>query len=161
MFVSLDGTDCAITEPSPFSPKWYSHKLNGPGLRYEVGLSIFTGHIVWIHGPFPAGKYPDIKIAQQRYIFMVEDDEMTLADRGYNDQQYFVNQNYYPESAPRQKVVMARHETVNSRLKEFAVLDEAFHHNINYHGRCFIAVANVVQLRIENGSPLFSVTALL
>ena len=28
LFVSLDGTDCSINEQSPFSPLWYSHKLN-------------------------------------------------------------------------------------------------------------------------------------
>ena len=38
--ITLDGTDVSINEPSPFNNKWYSHKLNGPGLRYEVGICI-------------------------------------------------------------------------------------------------------------------------
>ena len=161
MFVSLDGTDCAISEPTPFSPKWYSHKLNGPGVRYEVGLSIARGHIVWTHGPFPAGKYPDIKIARKRYIFEVDDGEMTLADRGYNDPKFFVNPNYYPHSTRQQKIVMARHETVNSRLKQFGVLRASFRHHLDLHGPCFHAAANLIQLGITNGSPLFSVQSLL
>lgn len=45
-FVSLDGADFKIEEPTPFSPKWFSHKFKGPGLRYEVGLCIRTGYIV-------------------------------------------------------------------------------------------------------------------
>ncbi|GAX10088.1 hypothetical protein FisN_2Lu360 [Fistulifera solaris] len=28
---SVDGTDCPINEPSPFSPKWYSHKFKSAG----------------------------------------------------------------------------------------------------------------------------------
>jgi hypothetical protein len=30
--VSVDGTDFRIHEPSPFSPRWYSHKFKGAGL---------------------------------------------------------------------------------------------------------------------------------
>ena len=52
-YASVDGTDCRIREPSPFNPKWYSHKFHGPGLRYEIGICIRTGHLVWVHGLFP------------------------------------------------------------------------------------------------------------
>ncbi len=31
----VDGTDFKIYEPAPFNPKWWSHKLNCAGLRYE------------------------------------------------------------------------------------------------------------------------------
>ena len=45
-FVSHHGTDFEmIYEPSRFDRKWFSHKFHGPGLRYEVGLSIFTGEV--------------------------------------------------------------------------------------------------------------------
>ena len=37
-FISLDGTDFRIPEPTVFDPKWFSHKFNGPGLRYEIAL---------------------------------------------------------------------------------------------------------------------------
>ena len=37
---SVDGTDFRIQDPVPFSEKWYSYKFKGPGLRYEVGLSV-------------------------------------------------------------------------------------------------------------------------
>ena len=45
-FISLDGTDFRILEPSPFDPKWYSHKFKGAGVRYEVGICLKTGWIV-------------------------------------------------------------------------------------------------------------------
>ena len=53
IFISVDDTACRIMEPAPFSPAWFSHKFHGPGLRYEVGISISSGYIVWINGPFP------------------------------------------------------------------------------------------------------------
>ena len=37
-WISLDGTDFRIQEPTPFDPKWFSHKFKGPGLRYEIGV---------------------------------------------------------------------------------------------------------------------------
>jgi hypothetical protein len=49
--VSVDGTDYAIREPSPFNKKWYSHKMNGPGVRYEIAICIQTGVPVWTNGP--------------------------------------------------------------------------------------------------------------
>ena len=55
-------TDCMIQKPIPFNAKWYSHKFNGAGLRYEVEVSIEGGNIIWVHGPFPFGKYSDLRI---------------------------------------------------------------------------------------------------
>jgi hypothetical protein len=34
-----------------------SEKFNGPAFKYEVGVCIATGDIVWINGPFKAGKH--------------------------------------------------------------------------------------------------------
>ena len=51
----VDGTDFCIQEPVPFPEKWYSHKFKRPGLRYDVGLSVRSGTLVWAHGPFPVG----------------------------------------------------------------------------------------------------------
>ncbi len=40
-----------------------SHKFAGKSaLRYELGVSILGGDLVWIQSPYPAGEYTDIKI---------------------------------------------------------------------------------------------------
>jgi hypothetical protein len=31
------------------------------GRRYEIGVDILAGNIVWVNGPFAAGKYPDVE----------------------------------------------------------------------------------------------------
>lgn len=66
-------------------PKWFSHKFKGPGIRYEVGLCIKTGKIVWVNGAYPCGFWPDLKIARASYIYQVDANELTLADKGYRD----------------------------------------------------------------------------
>ena len=67
-FVSLDGTDFRIMEPTEFDPKWWSHKFNGPGLRYEVALCIRTGDIVWVNGGLPCGEWSDLRLARNAFI---------------------------------------------------------------------------------------------
>ena len=81
---STDGTDVPICEPSPFSRSWWSHKLNGPALRYELCVAIGSSKIVWVHGPFRAGRWPDTKIfkmglRQLLHLF----GKKTIADAGY------------------------------------------------------------------------------
>ena len=81
---SIDGMDCHILEPTPFSTKWFLHKFKGPGVRYEVGVCIRTGWIVWVNGPFPCGTWPDLKIAKERLSHCLDDGEKVIANGGYS-----------------------------------------------------------------------------
>ena len=77
-------------EPSPFSPKWFSHKFRGPGIRYELALCIRTGDIVWAYGGFPCGEWPDLKLARDLFAVLgLREGEKAIADRGYNDRNIF------------------------------------------------------------------------
>lgn len=154
-FVSLDGVDFRIEEPKPFSPQWYSHTLNAAGLRYEIGLNIRVGHIVWAFGGLPCGDYPDLKLARETFVFALDNNERALADKGYKDDSFFI----LPKNGNSEKhnLIMSRHETVNKRLRQFQILKMEFRHNRQKHPIIFHAVANLTQLMIENGEPLFSV----
>jgi hypothetical protein len=46
--ITVDCLDCSCSEPFPASKNKFSKKFNGPGLKYEVGICIKTGH-----GGFP------------------------------------------------------------------------------------------------------------
>lgn len=151
MYVSLDGIDFRIQEPTIFDKKWFSHKFNGPGIRYEVGLSISNGYIVWASGGFPCGEWPDVKIAKDLYIYYAKN-EKTLADKGYKDKKFFKQPSNYEE-----KCILARHETVNARLKQFEILNTTFRHPLKKHPKVFHAVVNIVQTSIENGEILFEI----
>lgn len=61
-FICVDGTDCRIEEPFSRSTKRYSHKINSPGLRYEVDLTFRNRTIVWIDEHFACGSSSDIAI---------------------------------------------------------------------------------------------------
>ncbi len=71
--------------PSPFNPKWYSHKFHGPGLRYELAICIRTGDIVWAYCGLPCGEWSDLRLARDVFIFGLREGEKAIADRGYND----------------------------------------------------------------------------
>ena len=118
--VSVDGTDFQIYQWKPFWRGWFSHKFKGPGVRYEVGLCIMTGHIVWIHGPFPCGKWPDLKIFRNAMKQQLSPGEKVQADLGYRGEpDYIVLPTGVNDIGQR---VRARHETVNKRFKQWGIL---------------------------------------
>ena len=154
----MDGTDFHIYEPTPFNRKWYSHKFKGPGVRYEIGLCIQTGDIVWVNGPFPCGAYPDGKIATQEGLEDCLDDcERYVCDGGYYGPRAEKPNGLNNADQYMKKVVRARHETVNRRFKQFRILEQVFRHRLTRHGIVFWAVANLTQLAIDDGLPLFQV----
>jgi len=75
--ITIDGTDFMINEPFPFEPGYYSHKFHRAGLRYELGVSIQSGDIVWLNGPFPCGRFADQKIAKDEGL----EDAMDAGER--------------------------------------------------------------------------------
>ena len=166
--ISVDCTDCMIAEPYPYerewSKQWYSSKFKGPGLRYEVGISILHGDIIWINGPFACGQWPDIKIFLKGGLKdNLAEGERVEADDGYisADPQYIKSRSgiFHPELGQNTRnTLRARQETVNKRMKQFGALSGIFRHTIDKHGDVFDAVALVTQVAIENGEPLFEVT---
>ena len=154
--MSVDCTDCTIYEPKPFHRKWFSHKFNGPGLRYEVGISIYTGHIVWVNGPFPCGHNPDIKIFTSLLKNQLLPSEIVVADGGYRDSKCRKNPSIFGQELSGR--IRARHETCNRRLKTFKCIQPGFRHSLNNHGIYFHAVAHVVQMDILCGRGLFNLT---
>ena len=140
-------------EPSTFDRKWYSHKFHGPGLRYEIGICILTGHIVWVHGGLPCGEWSDLRLARDAFIHRLQPHEKALADKGYKDQHYFEN----PGGDQRKKRILARHETVNGRIKQFCCMKDRFRHALFLHPCFFHSVVNLTQLMIANGEPMYAI----
>ena len=150
--ITVDGTDFRIQEPIPFNKKWFSKKFKGPGVRYEIGICIQTGWIVWVNGPFPCGAWPDLKIAMDSLVYMFEGDERAVADNGYKGHPEFFDipwkhlDNY--EQRTRKALARARHETVNGRFKDWKCLKEVWRHALEKHGITFTAVANIEQFKM-------------
>ena len=157
--ISLDGTDCPIQEPKEFSARWYSHKFKGPGLRYEVGLCIQTGWVVWKNGPYPCGAYPDVKIARDLLVPSMRRGEKYIADRGYRDGQTFASTpTGYSNDLERMKSkVRARHEHINSRIKRFSILSTRFRAGLDKHWIVFHSIVNMLQIDIQIGNCLYQI----
>ena len=155
--ITVDGTDFKIREPIPFDRKWYSHKINGPALRYEIGISIATGWIVWVNGPFPAGDWPDLRIVRENLIHELLPWEYYIADGGYNDgQQFSITPSGRHEFVDRQRAqARARHETINGRFKFWNSMSGTWRHCRVKHGVAFRALANIIQLELETVSEAF------
>ncbi|CAB9496793.1 expressed unknown protein [Seminavis robusta] len=151
--ITVDGTDCPINQPTPFCKSWFSHKFEGPGLRYEVGVCIQTGDIVWINGPFRCGAWPDLKIFKRDLVHQLAPHEFVEADGGYLHPRVRTPNKFVSWSDKRAKDdARHRHEGINSMLKSFGVLNFWFRHDLWLHKHCFGACAVVTQLGIDDGS---------
>ncbi len=51
--MSVDAREFSINKPRRLEESWYSHKFHGPGVRYDVALSIEIPKIVWANGRWP------------------------------------------------------------------------------------------------------------
>ena len=148
----MDVVDFPIHEPTPFSPEWCSHKFKGAGLRCEIGVSISSGDIVWVHEPFPCGSHSDLKIFRLGLKHALDVGERVIVDEGHRDEECFKD----PDEiiAPRLKGrIRARHESANRRIKQFHALDHTFRHRLSRRSIYFHAAANLAQLMIENEDP--------
>lgn len=161
--VSVDGTDFRIQEPFPFdreiNPKWFSQKFKSAGVRYEVGLCIHTGDIVWFSGPFACGMWPDLKIFRRKLKSMLLPREMVVADKGYAGDiktctPFEAKNDNHKRFMSRAR---ARHETINGRFKNWSCLAQTWRHDRNKHHIAFKAVATITQLEISNGNLPFQV----
>lgn len=159
----LTGTDFRIFEPTPFWPGWKSHKFNGPGLRYEVAVSIQCGHIVWVYGPFPAGAAVDIEIYRSKLKTMLDYGEMVEADGGYEGDFTIRGKHdriYGPAETLAKKRVLSRHENINSKLKCWGSLRKTFRttgaNMMDRHRMVFNCVATIVQMEL-NYRPMYHV----
>ena len=164
-YLTVDCTDCPVFEPLPFHPEMYSHKFNGPGIKYEVAICIRTGHIVWINGPFAAST-SDPTIFENGLSNELEENEVVEADGVYRgpDKAMLPQQGIDSAERKQKSVARGRHEVVNGRLKQFNVLTTHFRHmkpNRNAmferHGFCFTAIAVITRLKFEHGGQTFDV----
>jgi hypothetical protein len=157
--ITLDGTDCPIQEPRPFDRKWFSHKFKAAGVCYEVGLCIQTGWIVWVNGPYPCGRYPDLRIARDVVVHKLRRGEKILADGGYRDGGIYMETPTGLNNLDQKmkKIARSRHETVNSRFKIFGILRKLYRHNLQKHACVFHSIAVITQIAIQSDEPLFQI----
>ncbi len=117
-----------------------------------MALNIQNGWIVWINGPFPAGLYSDCRITVECGLLdNLRHGEKIIVDRGYPGHNDVFVRPGGPNAlyAQMKKDSRARHETINWMFKEWSILNNRFRYAVQKHGLVFGAIANIVQLCIE------------
>jgi len=162
--MSIDGTDFRIPQTGEAKTRnWFaSHKYSfKSALRNEIRVSIIGGDLVWIQGPYPAGRLNDIAIFNKVLRHFLEPGERVEADNRYVGAADNIKCPDNPcnpvENEGMQSRASYRHETINGRFKTWGILQQTYRHDIRWHGEVFRAIAIMTQLAISNGSPLFSV----
>lgn len=115
--LSVHKADFKILEPNPFSPLWFSHKLNRPGLRYEVSLGIKSGRISSANVPYLCSTTALITIHDLlseagtvwKGFLLIEAILMTWKLHRINRGGRMIDKAFYGH-------VSAKHETVNGEL---------------------------------------------
>ena len=132
--ITVDGTDFRFQPQNDGRPfkAWYSHKFKSSAVRYEIGISIQSGDIVWISSPWPAGSYPDIKIFRNSGLRdkLLQAGERAEADGGYKGEPTTIElpDNGHIANRPHKAKARMRHETCNKRFKQWSCLNERFRH---------------------------------
>jgi DDE superfamily endonuclease len=171
MIITVDGTDCAIWEPKhnnlPKDKRFFSHKKNRAAVKYLVALAIFSPHVVFIDGPFPAGQFNDIAAFRSRLKDKINKGKKVIADGGFPpnrqsttelDMLVLPRQGYSSKDFANFKSrARARQEQFNSRLKFYDCLGGLFRHGVDKHKHAFEAVCVTLQYAMDLGEPIFDV----
>ncbi len=141
--LSVNSTD--LMNAMGYCKRFWSYKLKKSGVRYEVGLCIKTGDICWWNGPYEPGVWGNGMIFANSLKSHLELRERCKTDVGYlGSAPEFVKcpGGVWGESWKRtmQQRVRSRQETVNERLKKWAILSTPYHHNLHLHQTVFAAV---------------------
>jgi hypothetical protein len=116
-------------------------------------VDILAGNLVWVSGPYPAGKYTDIAIFNSVLANCLEPGERVEADNGYVGRldKIKCRNNCNPaENRVMQGIARSRHETLNGWLKAWGILANVYRHDIREHGTVFYACAVIMQLSVAN-----------
>jgi hypothetical protein len=169
LFGSLDGVHCHIEEPKKFpSTKWYSHKFHGPGLTYQIILSLHEDKVLSVVGPFPAGMHDITVFRADGGVFdLIPPGKRLIGDNGYNGEPTKIVTPNEHDSLIASKYkgrARARQETFNARIKTFNILAQTFRHansrdnveNLSNHQRVFESICGLVQCDLKY-VPLFEI----
>jgi hypothetical protein len=162
--ITVDGTHCWIQEPQ--HPAWsqdswyFSHKYGKARLSYELGISISESKLVWMNGPFMAGKN-DLQIFMKALKQKLRTaGKLSIGDGGYAGHPYQCStpNNHNSSSLKKFKSrALKKHERFNGLTKAFDCLSGRFRHSVDRSANCFEAVCVICQYQIEMECPLFEV----
>ena len=174
--ISVDGVHCRYHEEKhptlSKNPASWSHKYNGPGLAYELALSLTEPKLVWLKGPLLAGansdrktfksKHPQLKNQPTEALKdMIPVGKKAITDGGYRkrgDPKIAAPNSHDTEELRTFKArARMRQENFNQRIKRFECLTNDFRHGMEEHGQCFVAVSVICAYEMELVWPMWEI----
>jgi hypothetical protein len=120
----INGTDFQITQKDTMTRgnAFASHKYTGKSThQYKLGINILAENLVWVSGPYPAGKWNDINFFFNKLAHCLEPGERVEANNGYLGHPEKIkcpNNDCNPEKNIAMQVrVRSWHKTFNTCLK--------------------------------------------
>ena len=102
----------------------------------------------------------DLQIARIGICDVLPEGERIIADRIYTDVHRFEACPTGDAIHPMErtiKVLLARHETINKRMKDYKCMRDIWRHGWRKHNLAFAALINIVQMCLLHGEPLFDI----
>jgi hypothetical protein len=101
----------------------------GSAIRYEVAVCILTGELVWTNGPYEPGIWNGVAIFRNTLLSMLDEGERAETDDGYQAEapRYIkcpASIGNHETVEKQASVVRRRHETINWRFKQWAILKQ-------------------------------------
>jgi hypothetical protein len=156
--MALDATECPIERPLDWltQRQYYSGKKKRHTIKYEVGVHLSTGRIIWLVGGIP-GSVHDVKIAASNGIVdQILNGEWILADKGYTDSELpfltpFKNPQTDEEVQWNSYINQARAivENTYGRIKSFGCVKSIWRHDLELHPIAFKAVCILVNMDLD------------
>ena len=120
-----------------------------------------SDNIVWVHGPFPCGENPDIIFFRAGLKLKLKQcREMAICDNGYRGEARRVqrkgDQSLFAQTRRDNSTLLARHETINGRIKFYKATSGKWRHSHEQHRQAFMAIVCLVQMSFPY-EPLFEV----
>jgi len=91
----------------------------------------------------PRGQWLDHKLVRYAFFDGLQPGEKAMGDASYHADRYFENEMCLNET----KRILARHETVNRRIKYFYCITNKFRPALHLHPTCFNAYFNLTPLK--------------
>jgi hypothetical protein len=131
----VDATECPIQRPcSKIQEVFYSGKKKKHTMKYEIGISIQTGLIVWLGGGV-SGAVHDMTIAKDGLLQQYPD-KLFISDKGYFGNEQFITPFKSPSTEAEQlwnsilRSLRVSVEHTYGRIKIFHCLNTPWRHNI-------------------------------
>jgi hypothetical protein len=84
ILIIVDGTECRIQRPNGSVQRvFYSGKKKCHTIKYEIGVRITDGKLLWINGPYPGKTHDKTMLEGGDLCSYLLPGETLLGDKGY------------------------------------------------------------------------------